>query len=240
MRTIMVRQNKSAPGTPYMVRMAAGEEKDMAIEPLINRLGQQFGELLPANLRGVRNELEDNLKIVLRDALARLDLLTRDEFDIQQTLLARTRSKVETLEQQVKALEAQLTALEDATVYVVPKADLPALSRAAPALEQELRRAGSQALTRTRELVDVMAAVASEVRLARFLLQLSNQMCGCCGSTMRISGLCGQLGHLIRSTWLYSAPTWASPVSMASAASFSRSCSSISNHRPRQRVQRSA
>ncbi|AOF86741.1 crp-like helix-turn-helix domain protein [Hydrogenophaga sp. RAC07] len=68
------------------------------------------------------------------------------------------------------------TALEDATVYVVPKADLPALSRAAPALEQELRRAGSQALTRTRELVDVMAAVASEVRLARFLLQLSNQM----------------------------------------------------------------
>lgn len=85
----------------------------MAIDPLINRLGQQFGELLPANLRGVRNELEDNLKIVLRDALARLDLLTRDEFDIQQTLLSRTRGKVEALEQQVKALEAQLTALED-------------------------------------------------------------------------------------------------------------------------------
>lgn len=85
----------------------------MAIDPLINRLGQQFGELLPANLRGVRNELEDNLKIVLRDALARLDLLTRDEFDIQQTLLSRTRDKVEALEQQVKVLEAQLTALED-------------------------------------------------------------------------------------------------------------------------------
>lgn len=68
------------------------------------------------------------------------------------------------------------TALEDATVYVIPKAELPALSRAAPALEQELRRAGSRALTRTRELVDVMAAVASEVRLARFLLQLSRQM----------------------------------------------------------------
>lgn len=84
----------------------------MAIEQLINRLGQQFGELLPANLRGVRAELESNLKILLRDALARMELLTRDEFDIQQNLLARTRSKVETLEQQIKALEAQLTALE--------------------------------------------------------------------------------------------------------------------------------
>lgn len=84
----------------------------MAIEQLVNRLGQQFGELLPANLRGVRAELEGNLKILLRDALARMELLTRDEFDIQQNLLARTRSKVEALEQQIKALEAQLTALE--------------------------------------------------------------------------------------------------------------------------------
>lgn len=84
----------------------------MAIEQLVNRLGQQFGELLPANLRGVRAELESNLKILLRDALARMELLTRDEFDIQQNLLARTRSKVEALEQQIKTLEAQLTALE--------------------------------------------------------------------------------------------------------------------------------
>lgn len=84
----------------------------MAIEQLVNRLGQQFGELLPANLRGVRGELENNLKMLLRDALARMELLTRDEFDIQQNLLARTRSKVEALEQQIKALEAQLTALE--------------------------------------------------------------------------------------------------------------------------------
>ncbi len=84
----------------------------MAIEQLVNRLGQQFGELLPANLRGVRAELESNLKMLLRDALARMELLTRDEFDIQQSLLARTRSKVEQLEQQIKGLEAQLTALE--------------------------------------------------------------------------------------------------------------------------------
>ncbi len=68
------------------------------------------------------------------------------------------------------------SALEDSTVYVIHKSDLPALSRAVPAFEHELQRAGSRALTRINELVDVMAAVAAEVRLARFLLQLSRQM----------------------------------------------------------------
>jgi len=68
------------------------------------------------------------------------------------------------------------SALEDSAVYVIHKSELPALSRAAPAFEQALQRAGSRALTRTSELVDVMAAVSSEVRLARFLLQLSRQM----------------------------------------------------------------
>lgn len=68
------------------------------------------------------------------------------------------------------------SALEDSTVYVLRKADLPALSRAEPAFERELQRAGSRALARTNELVDVMAAVAAEVRLARFLLQISRQM----------------------------------------------------------------
>ncbi|MES2839620.1 MAG: Crp/Fnr family transcriptional regulator [Pseudomonadota bacterium] len=68
------------------------------------------------------------------------------------------------------------SALEDSTVYVIRKVDLPVLSRAAPGFERALQRAGSRALTRTNELVDVMAAVAAEVRLARFLLQLSRQM----------------------------------------------------------------
>ncbi len=67
-------------------------------------------------------------------------------------------------------------ALEDSTAYVIHKTDLSAFSRAVPAFERELQRAGSRALTRTNELVDVMAAVAAEVRLARFLLQLSRQM----------------------------------------------------------------
>lgn len=84
----------------------------MAIEHVVNRLGQQFGERLPAPLRGMREELEGTLKSLLRDALSRMDLLTRDEFDIQQTLLARTRARVDDLEKQLRQLEQQLTALE--------------------------------------------------------------------------------------------------------------------------------
>ena len=84
----------------------------MAIEHVVNRLGQQFGERLPAPLRGMREELEGTVKSLLRDSLSRMDLLTRDEFDIQQTLLARTRARVDDLEQQLRQLEQQLTALE--------------------------------------------------------------------------------------------------------------------------------
>lgn len=84
----------------------------MAIEHVVNRLGQQFGERLPAPLRGMREELEGTVKSLLRDALSRMDLLTRDEFDIQQTLLVRTRARVDDLEQQLRQLEQQLTALE--------------------------------------------------------------------------------------------------------------------------------
>lgn len=84
----------------------------MAHDTLINRLGQQFGERLPSSLGNVRDELEGTLKGLLRDALSRMDLLTRDEFDVQQTLLARTRSKVDALEAQLRELEAQLTVIE--------------------------------------------------------------------------------------------------------------------------------
>lgn len=80
----------------------------MAIEQLINRLGQQFGERLPIQLKTAQHELEDHLKVILRDALSRMELLTRDEFDVQQMLLAKTRAKVELLEQQLRSLEAQL------------------------------------------------------------------------------------------------------------------------------------
>ncbi|QHE86233.1 Crp/Fnr family transcriptional regulator [Hydrogenophaga sp. BPS33] len=68
------------------------------------------------------------------------------------------------------------SALEDSTVYVIRKVELHDFSRSVPAFEHELQRAGSRALGRTNELAELMAAVAAEVRLARFLLLLSRRM----------------------------------------------------------------
>jgi hypothetical protein len=60
---------------------------------------------LPTDLGGLRNEVERNVRSVLAEAVSRLDLITREEFDIQQQVLMRTREKLEALEKQVAELE---------------------------------------------------------------------------------------------------------------------------------------
>lgn len=72
-----------------------------------------------------------------------------------------------------------ISALEVSAVYGVPRSDIPQLSEALPAFGLMLLHCGSRTLAHSRELVDVMAAVASEVRLARFLIQHSRRMADC-------------------------------------------------------------
>ncbi len=57
---------------------------------------------------GIGKETENNLRAALEAALARLDLVTREEFEVQQAVLARTRALLEKLEKQVAELEARL------------------------------------------------------------------------------------------------------------------------------------
>ena len=52
-------------------------------------------------------DLEKNLKALLASFLSRLDLVTREEFDVQREVLARTRAKVQALEAKVAELEKQ-------------------------------------------------------------------------------------------------------------------------------------
>ncbi|MCZ2406287.1 MAG: Crp/Fnr family transcriptional regulator [Burkholderiales bacterium] len=67
-------------------------------------------------------------------------------------------------------------ALEDSTVFGILWSDLDGLCRQVPDFERELHRALSLALSQTHDLLDIMAAVSSEVRLARFLLRHSGQL----------------------------------------------------------------
>lgn len=80
---------------------------------------------------------------------------------------------------------AAILALEDSSVFVVPRKDIERLGVALPSFSLALQQAGSLTLTRCHELVDILAAVSSEVRLARFLIQLSRRMAGCGQSPRR-------------------------------------------------------
>lgn len=76
-------------------------------------------------------------------------------------------------------------ALEESSVYVVLVRDLFAAAERNPVLDRIVALAVSRALTLRGELADLMAAVAAEVRLARFLVQLSQRMAACGQSPRR-------------------------------------------------------
>jgi BMFP domain-containing protein YqiC len=71
----------------------------------IEELASKLSGILPPGLRGLRGELEDNFRAVLRANLEKWDLVSRDRFDTQAELLARTQKKLAALEKRIKALE---------------------------------------------------------------------------------------------------------------------------------------
>ena len=74
----------------------------------IDQLAQRLAALVPPGLAQARADLEANFRDVLGEGLRRLDLVTREEFDVQRLLLLRTRSLLEQMELRVTALELQL------------------------------------------------------------------------------------------------------------------------------------
>ena len=73
----------------------------------IDQLAQRLAALVPPGLAQARADLEANFRDVLSEGLRRLDLVTREEFDVQRLLLLRTRALLEQMEQRVTALELQ-------------------------------------------------------------------------------------------------------------------------------------
>lgn len=91
----------------------------------IDDLARRLSGLVPPGLRGessqqLREELQENFKAVLQSGLGKLDLVTREEFDVQRAVLLRTREKLETLERMVEALEAQSAAPPSDPTSVAP------------------------------------------------------------------------------------------------------------------------
>ncbi|MBU2675492.1 MAG: accessory factor UbiK family protein [Gammaproteobacteria bacterium] len=71
----------------------------------IENLAKKLAESVPEGLRVLRDEMENNFRSVLRASLNKLDLVTREEFDVQEAVLARTREKLEVLEAKLEQLE---------------------------------------------------------------------------------------------------------------------------------------
>lgn len=71
----------------------------------IENLARKLAESVPGGLRAIGEDLENNFRSILRASLARLDLVTREEFEVQAAVLARTREKLEALEKNLAALE---------------------------------------------------------------------------------------------------------------------------------------
>jgi ubiquinone biosynthesis accessory factor UbiK len=72
----------------------------------LDEVVQKVLAAVPGSLGAMRADLESNLRAVLQSALARLDLVTRQEFDVQAAVLARAREKLAALEARIAALEA--------------------------------------------------------------------------------------------------------------------------------------
>ncbi|MBI2992556.1 MAG: accessory factor UbiK family protein [Gammaproteobacteria bacterium] len=79
----------------------------------IDSFFERFLELVPEDLRRYRDEMGHNARAAFSAALARMDLVTREEFDIQTALLSRTRSLVDELERKVTELEQRLRGQAD-------------------------------------------------------------------------------------------------------------------------------
>lgn len=72
---------------------------------IIDDLARQLSDAMPSNLSNIKDDLEKQAKSTLQAQFAKLDLVTREEFDIQSAVLARTREKLEALERQVALME---------------------------------------------------------------------------------------------------------------------------------------
>ncbi|PTQ91166.1 hypothetical protein C8N29_101238 [Agitococcus lubricus] len=81
----------------------------MALDNLVQKIREQVKErYVQANQSGLWQELDKNLQAVLQETFAKMELVTREEFDRQAMLLAEARQRLHRLDAQLKSLEQQI------------------------------------------------------------------------------------------------------------------------------------
>ncbi|HET9679428.1 MAG TPA: accessory factor UbiK family protein [Gammaproteobacteria bacterium] len=81
----------------------------MAFDPkILDDLAHKLADAVPPGLRAARDDMKDNFRVLLQSAFNKMDLVTREEFDVQAKVLARSREKLESLAARLAELEAEL------------------------------------------------------------------------------------------------------------------------------------
>jgi len=71
----------------------------------LEQLTKRISSLIPGDVKHLQNDIEDNIRNLLQSTLTRMNLVTREEFDVQCAVLQRTREKLEQLEKQLEQLK---------------------------------------------------------------------------------------------------------------------------------------
>jgi ubiquinone biosynthesis accessory factor UbiK len=87
----------------------AGVEMSFMNSNGLDDLAKRLADSVPESLRAFGRDLEGNFKAVLQAQLAKLDLVTRQDFDVQAAILERTQAKLTAIEARLKELETKLS-----------------------------------------------------------------------------------------------------------------------------------
>ena len=68
----------------------------------IKELIEGILNILPQNTQNMKDDVKDNIKILLNDYLRKIDVVTREEFDVQKEVLLKTRKKLDDIEEKFK------------------------------------------------------------------------------------------------------------------------------------------
>lgn len=74
----------------------------------IDNITDRIANAIPPGLHNFKDDMEKNVHAFLQSALSKLDLVSREEFEVQKAVLAKTRNRLEVLEKRVEELEKRL------------------------------------------------------------------------------------------------------------------------------------
>ena len=75
------------------------------MNPSLDELARRISSLIPGDVKHMQDDIENNIRSLLQSSLAKMNLVTREEFDVQSAVLQRTREKLEQLEKQLEQMK---------------------------------------------------------------------------------------------------------------------------------------